>query len=1121
MPVTDLSPDRPREGGETGRGIWSRRALAEILLSDALTSELGNPAVAWLAVFLLQSQAQTTEIVAWALAVTAASGLRMALRHWAPDPQADPERFVATLRVGLFIVAVTWSVGLVLLVPHFTLEGLALTAVFVAGLAATATATLSADLPGFHLFNGLLLTGFVAGAVRSEVSAPWALALLVAAFWAALGAVHRRAYVGLLDRLETSATLTLTQNRYRSLVESASDLVWRVDREGRWTYLNRAAGEVYGAEPEDLVGRVAVEMAEAEHLEADREAFMSVLAGEELTAYETVHQSLDGIPRSLSFSARPVRSLDGQVIGAQGTARDVSEQVAYRKTLERLVRQNSLIRSLINTTADQIFFKDAEGVYQGCNDAFAAFLGVTETELVGQTDLELFPPERAREYIAGDRQILEFGGPMRVEEWVEAPDGSRLLLDTVKTVYRMDDGSPAGVVGVTRDVTEKQRQAEELRDALQKAERATRMKSAFLANMSHEIRTPMNGILGMTEILLRGDLQPEQRESGELVLRSAEGLLSVLNDILDFSKIEADRMELEVAPFDLHEAVETTVRMLGVPAANRGDELLLDLDPDVPRGVVGDPVRLRQVLTNLVSNAVKFTENGEIQVRIRSELEGGSNVRILFEIRDTGIGIEPESLQRIFEEFSQADASTARRYGGTGLGLTISRRLVELMGGTLEAESQPGVGSRFFFTLPFPVDAEGSAGAIAFSTGGALDRTRVLLVDDNETNRRILRSFLEPEGATVMEAHDGPTGRAMVEASLERGTPFDLVVMDVVMPGEDGLETIEILHRSGQYPGRKTIVLTSSDRFGDPTRAQKLRVGAYVTKPIARHPFLWAVTSLLAGAPEGPAPGHEAAGRRESGPQFTCHVLLAEDNRVNQAVARAILEQAGHQVTVVGDGRAAVDTVSRLDVDVVLMDLEMPEMDGVEATAAIRALPNHADVPIIALTAHALGTERGRASAAGMNDYLTKPFRPEELLGLVRRWGESTSPGEADAPSAPVEPPHPVPRIDEFRLSMEEAGVGHAVDEALEAYQEEAPDQLATLSQALESGDLEVVQRMAHGMKSAAGSLHAQQLAEYLADLETAAREGDRSACSVLLGEVTRSQGDVLEAIARDLASPR
>jgi PAS domain S-box-containing protein len=1117
---------------ERRRGHAHRRSLAEIIRADARASEIGNPVVAWVAVVLLQGQHQTMGIVAWAVAVTAMSLLRMGLRRLAPDPQADPARFMRANRLGVFLVALAWAVGLVILLPQFSVEGLALTAVFVAGLAAASTATLSADLLAFHLFNGVMLSGFVIGALQSDVAAPYALSTLVLAFWIVLGEVNRRAYQALLERLETSATLAVTQQRYRSLVESASDLVWRVDDQGRFTYLNRAAEGIYGAEPSELVGKNAIEFADPDNLEADQAAFQDVMAGGELTAHETVHRSLDGVPRHLSFSARPVRRDDGRIVGVQGMARDVSEQVAHRKALERLVRQTSLIRSLINTTADQIYFKDAQGVFRGCNDSFAAFAGVTEEELVGRTAYDLYPQERADVYTSSDRQMLREGGPHRSEEWVEAPDGNRVLLDTVKTIYRNDDGSPAGIVGVVRDVTERHRHEEELRDAVDQAERATRMKSAFLANMSHEIRTPMNGILGMTELLLGSGLTPDQTESAELILRSAEGLLAVLNDVLDFSKIEAGRMELESTPFDLHEAVETAVRVLGVSASRRGNELLLDIDPAVPRGVVGDPVRLRQVLTNLVSNAVKFTENGEIQVRARLG-EGGAGddgVTIEFEVRDTGIGIAPERLAHIFEEFEQADRSTSRRFGGTGLGLTISRRLVELMGGSLGAESELDRGSRFHFSAVVRLDREAENLASPALPAGSLSRTRILLVDDSATNRRILREFLQPEGATVMEAHDGPTGRAMLSEAKHLGDPFDLVVMDLVMPGEDGLECIEAIRRDDVFPSRNVIVLTSSARSGDASVARDLGVGAYVAKPIARRPFLWAVTSVLASSADTVPPRpRQGSTRLPANEPVRYHVLLAEDNRVNQEVARSILERGGHRVTVVGDGEAAVAAAEADRPDVILMDLEMPVMDGLAAARAIRALPEGASLPVVALTAHALNDEREQARASGMNDFLTKPFRPEELLGLVRRWG-ATGVAEsrgADAPARRSDRPlhgaegsHPVrsAELERFRAAMEEAGVGHAVDRTLRAYLEETPRQQAELTSACEGGDMETVRRLAHGMKSAAGSIYAHDLSKQMGELEAAARGGDVDRAAALLPSIRAAQERVLNDIEATLS---
>jgi two-component system sensor histidine kinase/response regulator len=1068
---------------------------------DARASEIGNPAAAWISAVLLGRYGDLADFLLWAAVITVASLARWLLRRWAPDPQADPTGFVRANRTGVGLVAVTWGLGLAILVPQLPVEGQAIAAVVTAGLAAAATSTLLADPTGFHLFTLTVFAGFGVGVARGTQGASLSLLALVAAFWAVMAFQQFRSFRETRNRLATAASLTLAQERYRSLVESASDLVWRVDRQGRWSFLNRAAEAIYGIPSQDLLGRNALEFAADTHREADRAAFRQLLEGTKLVDHETVHHGQDGTLRRLSFSATPVFSASGSVVGAQGTARDVTEQAAYRETLERLVQQTSLVRSLINTTADEIFFKDASGVYRGCNQAFAESLGTTEEALIGKRDEDLYTPDQARRYRESDRVVMDSNVPLRMEEWVEKPDGRKVLLDTVKTAYRVDDGTPLGVVGITRDITERKRQEERLREALERAEWATRMKSVFLANMSHEVRTPMNGILGLAELLLDSDLDPHQQQSVRLILQSAEGLLSVLNDILDFSKIEAGRIELEDVPFDLHDLAASVLGLISVPASQRGNELELEIDEDVPRAVTGDPVRLRQVLNNLLSNAVKFTEDGRVRVGLstadsEADSDGASHVRVRFSVEDTGIGIPAAKISQIFQEFQQADTSTARRYGGTGLGLTISRRLVALMGGQLGVESLPGRGSTFHFVLPLHKDPAGEGLITALPGGGGhLGETRVLVVDEGEIPRRTLREFLESAGALVEDAEDRDAAVTIARQAARGARPIDLVVVDMDMARGDGLEVVEAVREAAGNPGLSALALSASPRPGESGRLSRAGVGAYLTTPVSRHDFLWAVSSVLAvgGARLPTRPGQ--AERLTPPARLPLKILVAEDNHVNQELARAILERAGHRITLAANGQEALEAARREPFDLVLMDLQMPEMDGMAATRALRGEPELRDLPIVALSAHGIEQEEIRARSAGMDGFLAKPFRPEDLLSTVERW----APPPLDAAA--------------FREEMEAAGAGDAVTSILSALAEDIPVQVAELSAALAQNDLSTAAMQAHGMKSAAASVGATVLARALDDLERAARDENASRVHRALEDVQRIAPVVIQAI--------
>ncbi len=763
---------------------------------------------------------------------------------------------------------------------------------------------------------------------------------------------------------------------YRELVETASDLVWEVDAEGRWTFLNAASWSVYGAVPADLIGRPASGRVPP-GVEAPDPIGLA-LSGKAVSDMETRHVDVGGREKHLSFTGKPRRDPDGRVVGARGTARDVTARVKARHVSRDLERHLSLLRSLINNTPDLIFYKDSEGIYRGCNRAFEAFVGMGEDELVGKTDHDLFPADRAAEFKASDRRVLDSGEPEKFEEWVTYPDGRRVLLDTRKMPFFGADGDFLGLIGISRDLTDRALIESRLKEMAEEAERATRMKSAFLANMSHEIRTPMNGVLGMTELLLTTELDEHQRSSAEMILSSAETLLRILDDILDFSKIEAGQLMLEETPYDLWVAIDGAARVLVIRAAERATELIIDVAEDVPRWVLGDPVRLRQVVTNLASNAVKFTEGGEVVVRAEVAKSDPLRPEIRVAIRDTGIGIPADKLAAVFGEFQQADSSTTRHYGGTGLGLAISRRIVELMGGRLEVDSEVGQGSTFSFTVPLavteapegheagPPDIEGVAGA------------RALVVDDHALNRRIIRGFLESAG---MEVHEAESAESALDELYTTGDDYALAIIDFLMPGVDGFGLAERIREDEELGSLPVVMLTSAVRPSDAARAQAMGV-SYLTKPVDREHFLRTVARTL-DAPQ-PVPVRQVMeeGAAAVGP---LRILLAEDNKVNQMVAGSMFEKQGHDVRVVENGIQALDAVAREDFAVVLMDVQMPEMDGIEATRRIRQLPDKAGLPIIALTAHALESERKRCKDAGMDGFVSKPFKPDELYRAIAK----------------------------------------------------------------------------------------------------------------------------------------
>jgi two-component system sensor histidine kinase/response regulator len=652
---------------------------------------------------------------------------------------------------------------------------------------------------------------------------------------------------------------------------------------------------------------------------------------------------------------------------------------------ETLSEERRMLRALIDNVPDFMYVKDARSCFVVANASLAKSMGVTSpADLLGKTDFDFYPKRLANQYYEDEQLVIRKKKVLfEHEEDSTNSDGNRIALLTTKVPLFDRNGQVIGIAGVGRDITERQRVEHEMQRAKEAAEAASKAKSEFLANMSHEIRTPLNGVMGMTDLALDTELTPEQRDYLETVKSSSDALLTVINDILDFSKIEAGKIDLESVDFNLRDSLESTLKTVAIRADEKGLELLCEVAPEVPEVVCGDSTRLRQVVINLVGNAIKFTDSGEIAVKVQMKSREASECELHFTVSDTGVGIPEEKRELIFAPFSQADTSTTRKYGGTGLGLTISTRLVEMMGGKIWVESETGRGSQFHFTTRLGLtDAkEIKIGSIA--PPEILRGARVLIVDDNRTNRRILEGMLGRWEMVSVSVEEGQEALDALSGARAAGQPFSLILTDMHMPEMDGFTLVEQIRKRPELATATIMMLTSAGHRGDAARCQELGIAAYLLKPIRQSELREAIARVLgAHAENGAIPLITRFSLHDGrDPAASLHVLLAEDNPVNQRLAVRLLEKRGHHVVVAGNGAEALAAMEKQDFDLVFMDVQMPEMDGLEATAVIRGKEKITGKhqPIIALTAHAMKGDREKCIAGGMDGYLTKPIRPQEL----------------------------------------------------------------------------------------------------------------------------------------------
>ena len=875
----------------------------------------------------------------------------------------------------------------------------------------------------------------------------------------------------------------------RKVVENSAPLFWLNPVTGQLVYANKEACDQLGYSLEEMIGM-------------DICAITAEATPEKVAMLTNVLKET-GKPRY--FESR-YRCSDGEVIQVDVTVFLAEDEdralqvVAFTDTTEKkhaaavINRQRTNMMILINTLPDPVFYKDQEGRYLGCNHAYSSLVGRTSDEIQGLSCEDLFPPETAADMRARDNAMMLSKQQRSAEHWVTYPDGRRVLLDTLITPLNGTDGAQNGLLGVSRDITARKEAEDAVHRAKEAAEEATQLKSDFLANMSHEIRTPMNAIIGMSHLALKTEMTPRQRDYIGKVHRSGQHLLGIINDILDFSKVEAGKLTIEHIDFEMDKLLENVAYLISEKCNAKGVELVFDISPDVPQILIGDPLRVGQILINYANNAVKYTEKGEIVISARVSEHTPEDALLHFSVRDTGIGLTEDQMTRLFQSFSQADSSTTRKFGGTGLGLAISKNLSNLMGGEAGVSSVFGQGSNFWFTVRVGISQ--SPARVLLPVPDLRGR-RALVVDDNDNSRIVMREMLESMTFDVTDVGSGPAAVMAVRQAHIAGRPFDIVYLDWRMPVMDGIETARRIKALGHTPENAVVMVSAFSREEVIKEAEPLGITHVIVKPLNPSNLFDITMQAL---------GEQSVAGNTSGPIVTdntkqlafmrgARILVADDNDINQQIARELLEDAGFMVDCAINGQIALEMAQKTSYSLVLMDMQMPVMDGLQATTALRQVTRLHDLPVVAMTANAREEDRRSCLAAGMNDFLSKPIDPNVLWAMLLKW---LKPLKSDLPV-----PQPLQLTAKQNDELPQGilgldvpkGLGHMMGKKtlyvtmLRKYVAGQRSGVQAMRDALDAHDTLSAQRIAHTLRGVSATIGATDIAAYASSIETALRE--------------------------------